>query len=76
MRPIRLHDLRHSYATAALQAGVNIEVVADRLGHSSSSVTRAIYLHPVEEPERAAANVISPLILGTHLKPEVEGPGG
>jgi integrase len=73
---IRLHDLRHSYATAALQAGVNIEILADRLGHSTSAVTRAIYLHPVEELDREAASVVSRLILGGGVKPAVEDPGG
>ena len=34
------------------------------------------YLHPVEELERAAADVIPRLILGTDLKAEIEGPAG
>ena len=36
---IRLHDLRHSYASVALAAGVHPRVVADRLGHSDVKVT-------------------------------------
>jgi len=66
--PIRLHDLRHSHATAALAAGVNIEIVADRLGHSTSAVTRAIYLHPVEELDRQAADTVAELILGRPVR--------
>lgn len=36
---IRLHDLRHTYATRALKAGVHPKVVSDRLGHASVGVT-------------------------------------
>jgi integrase len=35
--PIWLHDLRHSYATAALTAGVPAQVVSERLGHAWES---------------------------------------
>ncbi|MGZ4353257.1 MAG: tyrosine-type recombinase/integrase, partial [Gaiellaceae bacterium] len=35
VRRIRLHDLRHTHATHALQAGVHPKVVSERLGHSS-----------------------------------------
>ena len=36
---IRLHDLRHGWATMALSAGVHPKVVQERLGHSSITVT-------------------------------------
>lgn len=36
---IRLHDLRHTYATLALQAGIHPKVVSERLGHASVSIT-------------------------------------
>jgi integrase len=36
---IRLHDLRHSYATAALSAGIPAKVVSERLGHANVSIT-------------------------------------
>ncbi|HET9078569.1 MAG TPA: tyrosine-type recombinase/integrase [Acidimicrobiales bacterium] len=68
--PIRLHDIRHSYATAALQAGASIETLSDRLGHSTSAVTRAIYLHPVEELDRQMADSMAELILGRPLRTE------
>lgn len=40
---IRLHDLRHTYATFALCAGVAPRVVSDQLGHSDMTVTQDIY---------------------------------
>jgi integrase len=36
---IRLHDVRHSYATAALAAGIPAKVVSERLGHANVSIT-------------------------------------
>lgn len=43
--PIRLHDLRHSMATAWLEAGVNPLVVSERLGHASPAFTMSVYQH-------------------------------
>ena len=62
--PIRLHDVRHSYATAALESGSNLDVLSDRLGHSSTVITRNIYVHPVEDLDRAVADSVAELILG------------
>ncbi|MGH9015360.1 MAG: tyrosine-type recombinase/integrase [Acidimicrobiia bacterium] len=42
---IRLHDLRHTWATLALQAGVDVKIVSERLGHSTTTITRDIYQH-------------------------------
>ncbi len=36
---IRFHDLRHSYATLALKAGVHPKVVSERLGHATVGIT-------------------------------------
>jgi site-specific recombinase XerD len=43
-----VHTLRHSAATAWLDAGVHIKAVADLLGHSSISITGDIYGNPRE----------------------------
>lgn len=49
---IRLHDLRHTWATLALQAGVPVKIVSERLGHSTTSITSDTYSHvtPRREP--------------------------
>jgi integrase len=36
---IRLHDVRHTYATIALDSGVDLKIVSERLGHASMNVT-------------------------------------
>jgi integrase len=61
---IRLHDLRHSYATAALEAGVPLGVVQERLGHASIAVTAGVYSHVRAEVDQASADKVAGLILG------------
>lgn len=60
--PIRLHDLRHGTATHALSAGVDIKVVQEMLGHSSSTITRDTYTSVLDDAKHAAAAAISGLL--------------
>ena len=61
---IRLHDLRHTHATIALQAGINPKVVQERLGHASVKVTLDTYTHVLPPMHRAAATRIAALVDG------------
>ncbi len=45
VRKIRLHDARHTHGTIMVAKGVSIRAVADRLGHSKTSVTLNTYSH-------------------------------
>ena len=45
LSPIRLHDLRHTMASSALQAGIHPKVVQERLGHTSVKMTLDVYSH-------------------------------
>ena len=44
VRRIRLHDVRHTYATLALNSGVEPKIVSDRVGHSNPGITFQITL--------------------------------
>jgi integrase len=59
LRPIRLHDLRHTYATLALKAGVHPKVVSDRLGHATVGITLDLYSHVTPAIARDAADVVA-----------------
>jgi len=48
------HWFRHSAATRWLRAGISIEVVSKLLGHSSVTVTSAVYGHLTAQDARAA----------------------
>lgn len=62
---IRIHDLRHTYATIALAAGTHPKVVAERLGHSTIAITLDTYSHVLPSLEESTANRLAELILGT-----------
>ena len=62
---IRLHDLRHSYATAALSAGIAAKVVSERLGHASVAITLDTYSHVHPALQEEAAHTVASLILGS-----------
>jgi integrase len=61
---IRLHDLRHTWATLALAAGVPLKVVSERLGHATRSITADVYSHVSETMAKDAAEKVASLIFG------------
>ena len=65
LRPIRLHDLRHTHATLALQAGVHPKIVSERLGHSTVSLTLDIYSHALPSLQREAVERLAALVFQT-----------
>lgn len=60
---IRLHDLRHSNATALIMAGVNPRVVQQRLGHSDVNITLNTYTHVLPEMDMEAAAKLDSILL-------------
>jgi integrase len=62
VRRIRFHDLRHTHATHALQAGIHPKVVSERLGHSSITITLDTYSHVLPSMQRDAAEAVAALI--------------
>ena len=56
---IRLHDLRHSNATAMIAAGINAKVVQHRLGHANISITLDTYTHVLPEMDQEAAEKLN-----------------
>ncbi len=65
---IRLHDVRHSYATAALKSGAHPKVVSERLGHADVAFTSRIYSHVIPGMDEAAAGLVAGVILGPQDK--------
>lgn len=61
---IRLHDLRHTWATLALVAGVDVRIVSERLGHSSPMITWQTYQHVIRGLQSDAAEKVAALIFG------------
>lgn len=61
---IRLHDVRHTHATALLLAGVHPKVVQERLGHANISITLDTYSHVVPTMQKAAAESFAAAVFG------------
>lgn len=61
---IRLHDLRHTWATLALEAGVDVAVVSKRLGHSAPVITWQTYQHVRKGMQTDAAERVADAIFG------------
>jgi integrase len=61
--PIRLHDLRHSAASIAHQAGADLKTLQDLLGHSSILVTADTYTSVLSRAQRSCADATASLVI-------------
>ena len=64
---IRFHDLRHTYATLALQAGLNVKIVSSRLGHANVAFTLNVYSHALPEMDEEAAETFAAFMGGARV---------
>lgn len=46
---LNMHSLRHTHATALLEAGAPLKGISARLGHSGIGITNGLYIHDTEE---------------------------
>lgn len=71
---LRIHDLRHSFASDALQLGQDLTMIGKLLGHTQVQTT-ARYAHLKTDPIRTAADAVSEAIavaLASPPKPDTE----
>ena len=61
---IRFHDLRHTFATMALQNGVDVKTVSSMLGHYSAGFTLDTYAHVTTSAKREAAKTMGSILSG------------
>ena len=62
VRPIRLHDARHSCGTALHLRGVPLAVIAKWLGHADASITARIYAHSQDDALRVAGVTLGQVV--------------
>jgi integrase len=62
VRPIRLHDARHSCGTALHLRGVPLAVIAKWLGHADASITARLYTHSQDEALRDAGKSLGGVV--------------
>jgi len=70
---LRLHDLRHSYASIAFAAGVPLSTISRSMGHSAIGVTDAIYLHLRDDAPREKADRLDAYLNGALSALEAAG---
>lgn len=56
---IRFHDLRHTFATHAMQGGVDAKTLSGILGHTNASFTLDTYTHVTADMQNNASEVVS-----------------
>ena len=59
---IRFHDLRHTFATQAVESGVDPKTLSSILGHSKPSFSLDRYAHVTSDMQKNAANVMGTVI--------------
>ena len=62
---VRFHDLWHTFATLALQNGVDIKTVSGMLGHFSAGFTLDTYAHVTSAAQRQAAQTMGNVLSGS-----------
>ena len=67
-KKIRFHDLRHTFATMALENGMDIKTLSAMIGHISSETTLNIYSHITDTMQQQAAVRIDREIGGTNAE--------
>lgn len=63
-RDLRIHDLRHTFSTQAINSGVNILEISRALGHSNTNTTESIYIHLLRGNNSAAIRGVGRAIFG------------
>jgi integrase len=70
LRQLRVHDLRHTFATQLLQAGAPITYVAKQLGHADASITLRVYAHYLPDPSRKDVDLLDTQPSATPAQPD------
>lgn len=56
---LTLHSLRHTHASLLFEAGMSLDSVSRRLGHSSSKITESVYIHVTKKLEAKYAEQLN-----------------
>ncbi|EJW11723.1 Integrase [Rhodovulum sp. PH10] len=67
---VRIHDLRHTYASVLASAGLSLPIIGALLGHTNPATTQR-YAHLFDDPLRAATERVGAVVMPTAPKAEV-----
>ena len=57
---VRFHDIRHTFATRAIEQGIDVATVSGLLGHADVTTTTHYYVHPRDASMRKAMAAVAP----------------
>lgn len=60
---IKLHELRHCYATILLNNAVDLKTISSMLGHSNIGITFSTYSHSLDKSKRKAADILEKTLI-------------
>jgi integrase len=63
VKRIRIHDMRHTYATLAILSGIPVHVVSQSMGHADISTTLRTYSHVLPQQRKELASRMGSLLL-------------
>ena len=61
LEELKFHAIRHTFATRAIESGIDVSTVSGILGHSNVTTTTRFYVHPREKAMTKAMNNITPI---------------
>jgi len=61
---IRVHDLRHTFATLALSSGAPLKAVAEAIGHADTRLTISTYTHVLPGQRQEVADKVASILFG------------
>ena len=73
LRHVRIHDLRHTFASHLVQAGESLSYVQQQMGHSSIQVTADVYAHLIPGANRAAVDRLDAIPAASDGNPGATG---
>jgi hypothetical protein len=75
LRPVRFHDLRHTFNTRLMEAGVLQEIRMALMGHSAGSKVHAIYTHIELPAKRKAIGKLEQWVQDQQQQPQEKNDG-
>ncbi len=61
-----IHSLRHTFATRAIECGMDVKTLSEILGHKNATVTLNRYVHSLMEHKKEQMNRLGKLFSGVH----------